>query len=244
MYRFLLIINLTLSLTSFGQYPFERFPAIKYKEYNNWKENEDKKIENSVEQTLTITNFFSNKDGLVVKITSLTTTWDTAYISIYRNSKLLHTFFEPLGFNPIDPLRIADFNGDGLNDLKIIFPYMGNGIASLNTRVVYLMQQKDGYFTKVSYFDKFGANNVERDFNGDGNYEIITMKLMSYQNHSYWLYNLFSFKNFDLVSVNDQYNYPILIQFLYRDNYKITNKVTRQKMKEFAQKKPEEYLRQ
>lgn len=244
MHCFLLIISLTLTLTSFGQYPFERFPAIKYKEYHNWKEIDNRKNADKAEHSLTIPKLFNKRDSLTIKLTTLTTSWDTTYISLYSNGKLIGTFNEPLGYNPIEPLRLADFNGDGLTDLKLVFPYMGNGTASLNVRIVYLLQQKDNRFTKVSYFDKMGANSIERDFNGDNNYEIITMTLMSYQNHSYWLYNLFNFKNFDLISVNDEYHYPILIQFLYRYNYKITNKVSRQKMKEFAHKKPEEYLRQ
>ena len=244
MHPFLVIIGLTATLTSFGQYPFEKFPAIKYREYNNWKQNDNSKSPDKVNLSSTIPGFFGSKESLTIKITSLTTTRDTTYISVYRNNRPLQTFIEPLGFNPIEPLRLADFNGDHLADLKLILPYMGNGTASLNARVVYLMQQKDNSFIKVSYFDKVSANSIERDFNGDGNFELITMTLIGYQGHSYWSYDLFNFKNFDLVSVNDKYGYPVLIRFLYRDNYKITSKVTRQKMKEFAHKKPEEYNRQ
>ncbi|WP_416438335.1 hypothetical protein [Phnomibacter sp. MR] len=242
MHRFLFLFYLTATLTVYGQYPFDKFPAIKYKEYNTWKQNF--KSPNKVENSLTVTKFFKSKDSLTIKITYPTTSWDSSFISIYRNSKQLQTFFEPLGFKPFEPVRLADFNGDHLTDIKLILPYMGNGTAALNVRVVYLLQQKDGSFTKVSFFDKMAKNRPERDLNGDGNYEIITMTLMGYQNHSYWLFNLFNFKNIDLISVNNQHNYPILIQFLYRDNYKITNKMTQQKMKEYAHKKPEEYDRQ
>ena len=136
---------------------------------------------------------------------------------------------------------IADINGDKLQDIKLVVPYMSNGLG-LNTRVIYLFQQTNKSFTKISFDDKmFGQNRQERDFNNDGNYEIITMTLISYQNHSYWAYNLFDYKNNNFISVNNKYDYPILIQFLYKDNFKITNKMSRQKMKEFAQTKPEKY---
>jgi hypothetical protein len=244
MHGFLLIISFALTFTSFGQYPFEHFPAIKYRAYNSWKQIRDRKSTDNVGNSLTLRKFFNNGDSFTIRLTASATSWDTTHISMYRNDNLLQTFIEPLRFNPIEPLILADFNGDGLQDLKIIFPYMGNGIASLNVRVVYLMQHSDNRFTKISYFDKMGEHRPERDFNGDKNYEIITMTLVEYKDHSYWSYNLFNFKNFDLVSVNKKYNYPILIQFLYHDNYKITNKVTRKKMKEFAHTQPEEYLRQ
>lgn len=232
---------MTATLNSFGQYPFEKFTAIKYKEYKNWKEKTEGKSQGNSIYSLTIPKFFNNKDSFTI---ILTPRFDSTVVSIYRNNKQIQTFFEPIGFNPIEPLRLADFNNDNLADLKLIFPYMGNGIAALNVRVVYLLQHKDNTFSKLSYFDKMSENRKERDFNKDGNFEIITMTLMSYQDHNFWLFNLFNIKNFDLVSVNDKSNYPILIQFLYRNNYKVTNKMSRQKMKEFAQEKPEEYERQ
>jgi hypothetical protein len=244
MHRLLFLICLTATFTAFGQYPFENFPAIKYKTYEGWKQSNSQKNQNRVQHNLTVPKFFNNKDSLVIKVSSSIISGDSAFISIYHRNKRVNSFFEPLRFEPIEPVRLADFNGDHLTDIKLIIPYMGNGTAALNVRVVYLLQHRDGSFTKISYVDKMNGNRPERDLNADGNYDIITMTLVSYQDHSYWLFNLFNFKNFDLVSVNDKYNYPILIQFLYRDNYKITNKVPGQKVKEFAHKKPEEYDRQ
>ena len=251
MRNFLTLFLFALALNSFGQYPFEKYPAVKYKTYKDWKIYSNNDKEKKVEFILTIPKFFDKKDSLTLLLTSFTNKWDSSFITVLKNGKQLQRFFEPMSFvdeNLIVPVRLADINGDNLQDLKLIVPYMGNGTAALNVRVIYLFQQSDKRFTKISYFDKMGENSVgenraERDFNGDGNYEIITMTLTSYQNHSYWLFNLFNFKNNDLVSVNDKYNYPILIQFLYHDNFKITNKMSRQKMKDFAQEKPEEYDR-
>jgi hypothetical protein len=88
-----------------------------------------------------------------------------------------------------------------------------------------------------------GDNRSERDFNHDGNYEIMTMSLVSNNNHAFWVYNLYNFRNNDLISVNDTYNYPVLIQFLNRENFKITDKISRKKMKDYARAKPELYDR-
>ena len=37
-------------------------------------------------------------------------------------------------------------------------------------------------------------------------------------------------------------NYPIMVQYLYKDNYNVTNKLTRKEMKKYELKKPEELL--
>jgi hypothetical protein len=240
----LTLFFLSFAIFLFGQYPFEKYPAIKYKEYKDWKVSDKSGKENKYEFTLTIPKFFDKKDALTIKLISFTSKLDSSYITVFRNKEEINNFFEPMSFFPtnlFEPLRLADINGDHSTDLKLVVPYMGNGTASLNVRVIYLFQQKSKKFTKISYFDKMDENRTERDFDNDGNYEIITMTLLGYKNHSYWLFNLFNWKNEDLCSANQKNNYPILIQFLYRNNYKITNKVTRQETKELAHKKPEDY---
>lgn len=245
MYNFLTLLLLTVCFPSSGQYPFEKSPSITYKEYRNWKIDESEK-EKKYEFRLKVPRFFDKKDTLTVSIVSFSNKWDSSYITIFRNDKQLQRFFEPMFFtdmNMTEPLRLADINGDKLTDLKLIAAYMGNGTASLNTRVIYLLQHKNKTFTKFSFLDKMSDNRPERDFNGDGNYEIITQTLTSYGNHSYWLFNLFNIHKYDIASVNEKYNYPILIQYLYRENFKVTKRLSRGKMKRFAHKKPEEFDR-
>jgi hypothetical protein len=228
-------------LIASGQYDFEKYPSIKYKVYDDWKTNEtEKKVENSI----SISNFFKNGESLTIQLNSTKEHWfENSDIKISKNNIETQSFTENIGFNPValDSVRIADFNGDGLSDLKIIAPYMGNGTASMNVKVIYLFQQTNQSFLKVSFDDKQSDNRSERDFDGDGNYEIITMKLSSYQNHSYWNFNLFNLVKGKLINVNNKDNYPILIQFLEKENYKITDKISRDKMKSFALNLPEGY---
>jgi hypothetical protein len=224
-----------------GQYDFEKYPAINFKAYKDWRIND---AEKNVESSLTIPNFYKSKESLTIQLTSSKEHWfENSTISVSKSNKEIQKFTENMGFNPIalDIIRIADINGDGLNDVKIIAPYMGNGTASLNVKVIYLFQQKNQSFIKISFDDKQYDNRSERDFDGDGNYEIITMKLMGYENHSYWNFNLFNFTNGKLINVNAKGNYPILVQFLKKENYGITKKISRQKMKSFTLKLPESY---
>src|SRR6187402_1869027 len=106
-----------------GQYDFEKYPSIKYKVYDDWKTNEtEKKVENSI----SISNFFKNGESLTIQLNSFKEhLFENSDIKISKNNIETQSFTENIGFNPValDSVRIADFNGDGLSDLKIIAPY-------------------------------------------------------------------------------------------------------------------------
>lgn len=230
-----------------GQYPFEKYPAIKYKAYNDWKINDrSEEPDKDVQNTIVLPRFFDNSDSLTIKLTSFADHfWDNSTFQIYRNKIEISKTIENMAFNPagLDTVRVTDFNGDGLKDIKIVVAYMGNGTASLNAKVYYLFQRINQTFNIISFDDKMGPNQKERDFDGDGNYEIMTMNLLGYENHSYWLFNLFDYNGNELVNVNNKDNYPIMIQFLYRENFEITNKISREKMKDFKLNLPDDYER-
>ncbi|WP_299312047.1 hypothetical protein [uncultured Aquimarina sp.] len=63
----------------------------------------------------------------------------TSVIRIFRNETQIQKMTEQMFFSTLNigqqPTRIADINGDGLQDLKIIIPYMGNGIAAMRKKI-------------------------------------------------------------------------------------------------------------
>lgn len=119
---------------------------------------------------------------------------------------------------------------------------MGCGLAGLNYRVIYLFQKDNSEFTKISYYNKFiEQNRPERDLDGDGNFEILTMALNRVDNHNYWTFQIYEYTEHGLVNSNKKYDYPIMIQFLYRENYAITDHFGRDKMKEFDTTEPIDY---
>ncbi|WP_034237587.1 hypothetical protein [Aquimarina atlantica] len=238
---------LTTYLT-FGQYPFEKYPSPTYLEYKDWKLYDWTTKKQSINSTLKIDQFFDNKDALTIQLTSFTSNGDNpSVIRVFRNKTQVQKITEQMFFSSLnighEPIRVVDINGDGLKDLKIIVPYMGNGIAELNVRVIYLFQTKDQKFIKISFTDMMDGNRVERDFDGNGNFEIITMNLTGYERHNYWVFNIFEYNESQLKCFNNKENYPIMIQFLNRDNYEITDKIDREKMKEFAIQLPDDYDR-
>jgi len=239
----LILLFCIISLITKAQYPFDSLPSIHYKKYAHWKRYDKSKKEGKKQCTKTLPNFFINKDTLTIQLTSFELK-DSSIIRIYRNNKQIQKLYEPYSigdntFRLIDTLYVADINNDGLLDLKILSWYAGCGLASENERVIYLFQNKDNTFTKLSYIDMMASDRIEKDFDNDGNFEIITKSIDSYANHSYWVFNIYNYQDGKLVCVNQKYNYPIMIQYLNKDNYKITNKISRQKMKEFEKKTPE-----
>lgn len=217
------------------------FKKVGWTRYDKWEK------ENKVHWTMSLPQFYADKDSLTVQITTFGDR-DASNIRIFKNKKQVQLIKESyeigVNFGMLeDTVFYGDINGDMLLDVKIVCWYGGNGTASLNERVIYLFQQPDNKFVKISFLDKMSSARIERDFDGDGNYEIITMSLEYYENHSYWTYNVYNFSGTDLVCVNKKCDYPIMIQFLYRRNFEITDKISRSKMKTFSVDKPEDYDR-
>jgi hypothetical protein len=118
------------------------------------------------------------------------------------------------------PIRVGDLNGDKLLDVKIIYDYHSNGLA-LSFRPIYLIQDENGFFKKYSFDNMFEDRiDLERDFNSDGKFEIQSVRLIQQNNHSYWYFQIFQINDTDLMEVSSKFNYPILVQFLKKRNYK------------------------
>lgn len=246
MKKFYFTIFLLISSFSFSQFPFEKLPSTKYKEYKNWKLYDWLDTKKKVHHTLTIDSFFENGQSLTVQLTSLFTYSETtSTIRLFCDKKEICKFSESILFSTIntghDPLYVGDINGDGLKDLKIVIPYMGNGIAAMNVRVIYLFQTKNSTFKKISFTDKMNSIRPEYDFDGDGNHEIITMTLTNYNNHNYWIFNLYEYEESGLKNVNNKTDYPIMIQFLSKKNYTITYETKKEVMKKFSLNLPKDY---
>lgn len=250
---FTIFIVTFLTGKTFGQYPFEKFPAIKYKEIKDWKIYDKSEKEKKVHYTVTIPGFYKNYDTVTIQITELTDNDSVSFIRVYRNKNQVQKIIEPFGIGGGVSYLIApepqaiyseDINGDSLEDLKIIIP--GNGCCgayNFYLQVIYLFQRTDGTFTQISFSDLMMDYTLrpERDFDGDGNYEIITQTFQNFNGHNYWLFNLYNFKGDSLINVNYKDNYPIMTQLLYRDNFEITDKITKEKMKTLEKKLPDDY---
>jgi hypothetical protein len=255
-YLLLSTIFIFLSVSySKAQYPFEKYPAIKYEKlkFHSWFNKDSSNIYFKAE----LSGIANNKEKLNLLIAGPN---DGDYLNIYiRNGKkIIQKFREKstlhVDYNKIDFGSMADFNNDSLTDIKLTFLNWGGcGLAANILKRIYLFQNKNKSFTKISFSDivdreKFLDMPIkwlpERDINNDGNYKIMTCRLEFYKEHSYLTFDLYEFNNGNLICLDDKYNYPIMVQYLYRENYEVTKKISPEKMKTFKRLKPEGYSKQ
>ena len=240
----LVIVIVFVAHRGLSQYPFEKFPPIKYKEYRHWKIDKKAMINDNdiVAFYMVIPNFFG-LENLTIRITTNHNKSNFSQIRLLKGKRVIGKLQEKMFFSTLnlsEPVRIANINGDSLKDIKLIVPYMGCGLASNNVRVIYLFQKPNNKFTKISYMDMSYPNIEERDINTDSNYEIITKTLRGYKDHNYWLFNLYNFKDSSFINVNEKFNYPIMVQYLYRRNY-APSQISKNILEKLSSKLPEEY---
>lgn len=222
--KLLSFLLLLCTFKSFGQYPFEKYPAVKY-------------------QKLIVKGDFYADSSFIgsasYKKYKLIFKQQRAYknidVAIFYNGKVtsnLHLALSEVVLAVCDTIYMADIDGNGKPDFKFILQYNGSGLAGSLSHKVLLFNSNSNRFKAKCYIDFF--DGPERDFNNDGKYEIIGQVYESYQGHAYMVYNLFNYIKGSFHNVNKLANYPIMIQYLERENYKITDKISRKGMKQFS----------
>lgn len=232
--------------SSNAQYAFEKHSAPFYKTYNTWKEYDKIATKGTYDCTLSIDQFFDNKDSLTIQLTWFAAQIDFGMIRIFRNKRQIQKMKQSGSFSPLTMkgglVMVSDINGDGYKDVKMIQQGTGNGVMGMLVKVLYLFQKNDALFQKISFDDMvFEEHRAERDVDDDGNHEIITMNLEHANGHSYWAYNVFEYSDESLRNVNFKVDYPILIQYTYKRNYEITQHMSMLQMKKYEREFPSEY---
>jgi hypothetical protein len=221
MTRILLLTILCTTNIVYGQYPFDKFEKPTFKFYNDWKAYDKT---DRMHETIAVPNFYQDSTSLTIQFT-LDKSSEENVIRIYKGKNVIQSFkSEPVNFYlsyaSTYPIRVGDLNGDKLPDVKVIYDYHSNGLA-LSFRLIYLIQDEKGFFQKYSFDNMFEDRiDLERDFDGDGKFEIQSARLIQQNNHSYWCFQAFQIEGENLTDISDKFHYPIFVQFLKRRNYK------------------------
>jgi len=234
-YIFAFAFLMLFILKGYAQYPFEKFPAIKYDSAEIINHGKTYNHGFYITRSKGFKRIASYKNYKLVFLSDSDILKDGTNALLYHKNHIIkrmcfdNTWLE-------QHVYIADIDGNGLPDFKIIVDNDGNGFAADYETKVYLFNEGNDVFKLIAFTDLF--SNIERDFNHDGNYEIIGQEYRRYKEHAYFIFNLYNFKNGKFVNVSHNYNYPIAIKYLYGRNFITANNMPRGIMKKFTFKKP------
>ena len=151
-----------------------------------------------------------------IRLLELEQKTEASQIIFYQQNKVVQKLQVPFWFRQIMPTAdIADFNADGIPDIKFRIYTGGNGSAALLNYKVFLISQQNKY--RVFSFVDFSAEK-EYDFNKDGIAEIIGCTTTNYNGHNYWVYNVYNWKNGALVMVSKDFGYPLWTKVDFKTN--------------------------
>lgn len=158
-----------------------------------------------------------------IHLQELEQTTEASQIILYQQNKVVQKLQVPFWFLHILPAaEIADFNGDGIPDIKFRIYTGGNGSAALLNYKVFLMSKQNKY--RVFSFVDFSAEK-EYDFNKDGIAEILGCTTTNYNGHNYWVYNVYNWKNGSLVMVSKDFGYPFWTKVDFKTNKVIAKEI-------------------
>lgn len=181
--------------------------------------------------------------GMVVdqiQLLELERTTEASQIILYQQNKVVQKLQVPFWFRHILPLaEIADFNADGIPDIKFRIYTGGNGSAALLNYKVFLMSQQNKY--RVFSFVDFSAEK-EYDFNKDGIAEILGCTTTNYKGHNYWVYNVYNWINGSLVMVSKDFGYPFWTKVDNRSNKVVAKEIPEDIRQSTLRSFPTEYF--
>ena len=78
--------------------PFEEFPAIQFKAFDDWKKYDRLEKEQKIHFTLTVPDFYTNHDTVTLQLTGFRDKMDSSLIRVFRNKNLIERIKEPMFF--------------------------------------------------------------------------------------------------------------------------------------------------
>jgi hypothetical protein len=123
----------------------------------------------------------------------------------------------------------ADLDKNGLNDFIVFYSYRTMGYSFMCEAVEIFLKKKEGGYQKISYDGtSFGLEDFV-DLDNDGKNEVIITDTYSGDKHTYFVYNIYEFKNYKLLNANAKFKgFPKFIWFTYNANDKDTTHLTKQ----------------
>lgn len=123
----------------------------------------------------------------------------------------------------------ADLDGNGFKDFIVFGWYEANGLAFYHYQVDLFMKEREGVYNKISYDSQGPGMEDFVDLNNDGKHEIIITDIRSIEGHTYFTYNVYELKDYQLVNVDAKYRgFPKFIWYTFKPNDKDTTRLTKE----------------
>lgn len=161
---------------------------------------------------------------------------DSTRVSIFRSGKLLKEFYEECNIWYMELTAYAgDLDKNGKTDIKFVINGGGNGLAGELFYKFYLFN--DGRNFSVVDFIDFDQG-LEYDMDADGVFEILSCQHKFYNNHSYWIYNVYNYRKGKLVNTSGKYGYPLWTRHLNNTNKVIARNIPYKERMNSVEKNP------
>ena len=163
-----------LAAQPISQYPFEKYPLAVTQDYE--LKGFDEGAHGGTFAAFIPALFPEDELGLVqFSQVEINPDSSATMITVSRKDQIMHQSFA--AFLPFynESAVSLDMNGDGLKDLRFSFESGGNGLAANWRYMIYLIQRKDGGFDRYFFLNMLPERvyGVERDVDGDGQYELL-----------------------------------------------------------------------
>jgi len=227
--KFLCALLLVISFKSYAQYPFEKYPVKSYDSVRMKIIYIDENHRKGLAKYKDFTIKLEEEKGL-----------EGGKILLYKKGKLLNKVDgDFVRADAADfPVYIEDVNNDGKPDLIVeTYGASAAGLASAQLYTTCFISKADNTFNVLQFESFYDKPQKEYQFDKN-NYLIVGESLADYQNHAYWIFDLYKYKNGRLTNVSKKYNYPIAVPYLNKETFTATNKLPKKVLQHFSLKVP------
>ena len=118
---------------------------------------------------------------------------------------------------------MVDLDGNGLTDFLVLSNYRGCGLAARMDRVDIFLKVSARKYKHISYDTLDSGLEDFVDLNNDGRYEVIITNLTFEQDHNYFLYRIYEFKDCKLLNCDLKVKgFPKFVMYTFEPNDKDT----------------------
>jgi hypothetical protein len=128
------------------------------------------------------------------------------------------------------PTRIywVDVDKNGLKDFIVIYNYQMVGLGGYEDMIEIFLKRENNSYQKICYNSMSSGPEDFFDLDKDGRYEVVITDFYSGDEHNYFTYNIYEFKDYKLVNADTKFkDFPKFVWITFKPNDKNTTHLTK-----------------